>query len=117
MTDKEIPDSDSVLDIDSYAANRRVFRRRSVLWPAKITVGNHEFSCQVWNLSLGGARVRVDVPLRIGAEVTLSVMSRSAIPAVIAWTEEEALGLDFHADTDEIKTLFEDRLHILGIDD
>jgi hypothetical protein len=117
MTDKEVTDTDSVLDVEDNASNRRVFRRRSVLWPAKINVGNHEFSCQVWNLSLGGARVRVDVPLRVGAEVTLSVMSRSAIPAVIAWTEEEALGLDFHADVEEVRALFEDRLHILGIDD
>jgi hypothetical protein len=117
MVDKDGSDVESVLNDDDDSLNRRTFRRRSVLWPAKIIVGNYEFSCQVWNLSLGGARVRVDIPLRVGVDVSLSVMSRTAIPAIVAWTEEEALGLEFCTEADEIRTLFEDRLHILGIDD
>ncbi|UTW55524.1 PilZ domain-containing protein [Kordiimonas sp. SCSIO 12610] len=112
MTTQDMPD----IEADNDAANRRGFKRRSVLWPATISVASYDFSCQVWNLSLGGARVRVDIPLRVGAEVSLSVMSRASIPAVIAWTEDEALGLAFQADSDEIRSLFEDRLHILGID-
>lgn len=95
----------------------RDFRRRSVLWPAKIVVGTHEFSCQIWNLSLGGARVRMDLPIQEGTSVTLSISDRGELAAKIAWARDGSLGLDFTVKADVIKTMFEDRLHILGLDD
>ena len=94
----------------------RDFRRRSVLWPAKIIIGKHELSCQVWNLSLGGARVRIDLPIQEGTDVTLSVTGRGELAATVAWTREGSLGLDFRVGPDVIKRMFADRLHILGLD-
>jgi len=95
----------------------RYFRRRSVLWPAKIIVGTHELSCQIWNLSLGGARVRMDLPIQEGTDVTLSISDRGELAAKVAWARGGSLGLDFTVSADVIKTMFEDRLHILGLDE
>ena len=98
------------------AGEHRDFRRRSVLWPAKILVGTHELSCQIWNLSLGGARVRIDLPIQEGAQVKLSIADRGELPATIAWSSDGSLGLDFLVGADVIKRMFKDRLHILGLD-
>ena len=96
--------------------NRR-HRRRSVLWPAKLTVGKHTVSCQIWNLSLGGARVRVDLPLKEGSEIILTVSDRGDIPANVAWTQGESLGVRFDVSEEVIRKMFADRLHVLGLDD
>lgn len=95
----------------------RKFKRRSVLWPARMRVGKHEFSCQIWNLSLGGARVRVDVPIQDGVEIILSLKDRGEIPATVAWAKGELLGVAFDVGPDVIKRMFEDRLHVLGLGD
>jgi|GEM_PF-534064 len=98
-------------------ADSRRFKRRSVLWPAKIRVGKHELSCQIWNLSLGGARVRVDLPLQDGVEIELILTGRGEIPATVAWAKGELLGVAFNVGPEVIKRMFEDRLHVLGLGD
>jgi len=95
----------------------RDFRRRSVLWPGKLVIGKHELTCQVWNLSLGGARVRIDLPIQEGTDLKLNVASRGEIDAVVAWTEDGSLGLDFVSGPDLVRRMFEDRLHVLGLDE
>ncbi len=97
--------------------DNRTHRRRSVLWPAKLVVGKHRVACQIWNLSLGGARVRVDLPLKEGTKITLAVAERGDIPARVAWTRGESLGVTFEVSEDHIRTMFRDRLHILGLDE
>ncbi|MCJ9429925.1 PilZ domain-containing protein [Kordiimonas marina] len=95
----------------------RTHRRRSVLWPAVLTVGRHEFNCQIWNMSLGGARIRVDLPLEHGSSVTLSIAGRDAVPAEVVWHRGDALGVAFRVPPHTIKRMFADRLHVLGLDD
>lgn len=98
--------------------NKRSYNRRSVLWPALMHVNNHEFTCQIWNLSLGGARVRVNLPFKEGTEVILSLPNRSDtdIKARVAWQEGESLGLIFLTPDSDIKRIFKDRLHVLGLE-
>ncbi|MBL4639216.1 MAG: PilZ domain-containing protein [Kordiimonadaceae bacterium] len=97
-------------------SNSRLFQRRSVLWPAKLLVGRHTISCQIWNLSLGGARVRVDLPIRDGTDVILAIQGRGELSATVVWVDDEAMGLDFNVPSSTIKKMFEDRLHVLGLD-
>ena len=97
--------------------DHRRHRRRSVLWPAKLTVGKHTVSCQIWNLSLGGARVRVDLPLKEGSEIILSVADRGDIPCVVAWARDASLGIAFKVPEDHIRKMFADRLHVLGLEE
>jgi len=95
----------------------RDFRRRSVLWPGKLVVGRHELTCQVWNLSLGGSRVRIDLPIQEGTELKLNVSGRGDIDAVVVWSHDGSLGLDFLIGPEVIRRMFEDRLHVLGLDE
>lgn len=98
---------------------KRRHQRRSVLWPAMLKINSYEFHCQIWNLSLGGARVRVDLPLKEGTEITLSLPNRdnTDIKARIAWQEGEAIGLIFLVPDSTIKRIFKDRLHVLGLEE
>jgi hypothetical protein len=104
-------------DASNDTLENRGFRRRSVLWPAKIIVNNHELACQVWNLSLGGARVRIDLPIQEGTSVKLAVKDRGELPAVVVWSREGSLGLDFKVADTVVRRMFKDRLHILGLDE
>lgn len=99
------------------SADARIHRRRSVLWPARLIVGSHEFRCQLWNMSVGGARIKIDVPLKAGTHVLLKVMGRADLPATIRWCEGEAVGLSFRISADEVRLLFMDRAQMLGLDD
>lgn len=98
------------------SADARAYRRRSVLWPAKLEVGRHDFDCQIWNMSLGGARVRLDMPIKDGAKVMLSIAGRGDIPAKVRWSDDRAAGLEFLIPPEEVRIMFMDRLQTLGLD-
>lgn len=97
-------------------ADARAYRRRSVLWPAKLKVGRHDFNCQIWNMSLGGARVRLDMPIKEGVDVVLSIVGRGDIPAAVCWSEDSAAGLEFKVSVEEVRVMFMDRLQTLGLE-
>ena len=111
MTDKTTS-TDTVAQLLS---DQRLHRRRSVLWMATLVMGRHEFPCQIWNMSLGGARIRIDVPLQSGTEVYLSIPTRGDIPATVVWVEDQTMGLKFRQSPDGVEQLFADRLDVLGL--
>lgn len=98
------------------SADARGHRRRSVLWPAKLQVGRHNFECQIWNMSLGGARVRLDLPIKEGADVKLTIAGRGEIPATVRWFKKDMAGLSFAVSSEEVRLLFLDSLHSLGLE-
>ncbi|WP_262693495.1 PilZ domain-containing protein [Kordiimonas aquimaris] len=98
------------------SADARAYRRRSVLWPATLKVGQHTFVCQIWNMSLGGARIKMDLPLRDGASVMLVIAGRGDIPACVSWCEDGEAGLEFVIPADEVRILFLDRAQSLGFE-
>lgn len=98
------------------SADARAYRRRSVLWPATLKVGRHDFNCQIWNMSLGGARVRIDMPIKEGSNVMLTIAGRGDIPANVRWSDSSAAGLEFKISPEEVRILFLDRLQTLGLD-
>jgi len=61
--------------------------------------------------------VRMDLPIQEGTNVTLSIADRGELSAKVAWAAGGSLGLDFTVSADVIKNMFEDRLHILGLDE
>ena len=97
--------------------HQRQFRRRSVLWPAKLRVGNHEFTAQVWNVSLGGAKLRVDLPIKEGTATAILIPAKGIeIPAEVVWQSGELLGVFFSFDAERVKDIFENSATVLGLD-
>ncbi len=98
------------------SADARSYRRRSVLWPAKLKVGQHDFKCQIWNMSLGGARIRLGLPIKKGADVTLMIAGRGEIGATVRWCRNDTTGLSFNIPAEEVRLLFLDRLQSMGME-
>ena len=94
---------------------RRDYVRRTILWPAKLQVNDHTFDCQVWNVSLRGASVRIGLPLADGADVTLKIDRFGAFPGVIAWHERGNIGIDFIQGPATIEEAFGDYAIKLGL--
>ena len=62
---------------------RRNYKRRHVLWQAKLQCGNHEFDCWVYNMSLSGAEIRFDLPISPDYGVVLVIIYSTN--GVIPW--------------------------------
>ncbi len=102
------------------SVEQRIYNRRPVIWPgqlrlASLKMGRHEFSCQIWNLSLNGARLRIDVPLQAGTEVYLSVGDKAEIPSTVVWAEDNKMGVKFRMGSKEVLTLLGDQAEPLGL--
>ena len=51
----------------------RSFKRRTVVWPAVLIVNEFEFKCMLYDISLGGVRLKLDLPLATGAKVNIKI--------------------------------------------
>lgn len=102
---------------ESNGEDSRYYQRRSVLWPAKLRLNSHEITCQVWNLSLGGARVRIDLPIQTGTDLTLYISGRGEFPATVSWNKDNAMGISFRCSAAKIQEAFADKAHVLGLDE
>ncbi len=99
---------------------KRRLSRRSILWNghlrlASLKMGQHDFRCQIWNLSLGGARLRIDVPLQSGTEVYLSIEGKIDIPSTVVWTEGNKMGVKFRMNCEGVYALLGDQAQALGL--
>ena len=95
---------------------RRDLKRRAVLWPAIVHIGSHEFKCQIRNFSMGGLKLKLDLPFRQGTMIKVEIPMRDIIlSAEIAWQEGDYMGLRFHEDDDLIRGIFGERAVGMGI--
>lgn len=85
------------------AKERRRHPRRSVIWMGSLKVGEWSFPCRVLELSLCGARIRLSLPLKRGAEVVLSVPRCGDLPAEVSWHKEDKMGLTFSLSADQVR--------------
>ncbi|WP_321397715.1 PilZ domain-containing protein [Emcibacter sp.] len=86
--------------------NRRDRRRQPVLWKSVLTVGEYSFDCIMYNFSLSGARVKLDLPLQKGAETLLDIKSEWQINAKVVWQKDGFIGLSFSQDDTETRVIF-----------
>lgn len=93
-------------------ACQRSFRRRTVIWPATLFVGKHEFKCMLFDVSLGGVRLKLDLPLARGAQVKIKIKSFSKIISTVAWEIDGFLGLEFNGSPEETMAILGDAVPI-----
>jgi hypothetical protein len=82
----------------------RDHNRRTVILPAKVKVGNFEFKCTVFDLSLGGIRLKFDLPIEIGTQVLVKLKNKIVRIARVIWSADGFLGLSFTDDPEKVKT-------------
>jgi len=120
MSDKSTVDDLSATEDEnasSESGHGRRYRRRSILWPAKIRVGRHEFQAQLWNVSLGGAKVRLDIPLKEGTEAAVLIPAKGIeLAAQVVWHTGDVMGVLFLQSPEKVKEIFEDSAITLGLE-
>jgi len=66
------------------------------LWTAIIHIGDHEFDCQVKDLSQGVLKLKLNLPFKIGTFVRLEVPACNLnLEAAVSWQDGRVLGLSF----------------------
>ncbi len=74
---------------------KRRHRRSSVIWPAVVATPEGDRKCTVLNLSVGGARIKIDQMPRADVTVQLRIVGVGRFPSRIAWQKDEFAGLEF----------------------
>lgn len=92
----------------------RAHNRRPILWSGTLTYNDHAMDCQLWNLSPGGARVRAGVSLPNGSKIALFIPKIGDLEAVVAWQEDNELGVKFTTPEDEIIAMMGETAAALG---
>lgn len=83
----------------------RSHKRRTVVWPAVLIVNEYEFKCTLYDISLGGVRLKFDLPLATGAKVKIQIKDFEYTDALVSWHAEGFVGLRFTEDTECIRSL------------
>ena len=78
----------------------REFERHSFALTAELMLGDRKVPCEVCNLSLGGAMVRVAKPLPQGRSLTLSIEPYGKISGTAVWNRDDVSGIKFTGPSD-----------------
>ncbi len=76
-------------------SDKRRHPRSAVIWPAVVSTPEGERKCTVLNLSVGGARIKVDDLSRADVAVQLRIVGVGRFPSRIAWQRNDSVGLEF----------------------
>lgn len=81
---------------DHGPSGQRRHTRRSSLWSAQLeTTSGRRLDCILFDVSLGGAKVRLDEPVAVGEVMTLVSNRLGSRAARITWTAPRYAGLKF----------------------
>lgn len=81
---------------------RRQALRKHVLWSAQVEVEERLISCAVLDVSLGGARVRLDDGALPQGPLAIAVSRFGTFQAEVVWTQERVAGLRFLEPVDRV---------------
>lgn len=96
-------------------SERRTLSRRRLLWLGRLKYGDFSFDCRVFDLSLGGAKVELDLPLKRGTLVTLQIPDVGIMVANIAWARDGQMALAFSEGTAAIRKKLAAKAAKLGL--
>lgn len=85
---------------------KRQSNRQNVLLKSKIDVGNYYFDAVTYDLSLRGAKIKLNLPLERGSDFLISFKDSKGIPSTVSWVKNGFLGLEFKYSPDRVKNIF-----------
>ena len=74
---------------------RRSYERKNVQWSARRVLPEGALPCSVYDLSLGGARVRLVAQLQKGQKVRLDIEKLASLSAEVVWLGIGMIGIRF----------------------
>ena len=109
--------NDEIHDDLFYPDHGRVLARKSVLWPAFIHINDHKIPCQIRNLSIGGMRIKLDLPFNDGVKAIIEIPRYGfKLDAKVAWQSDGFFGMQFLDPHDIIREQFSEGAAIVGVD-
>ena len=78
--------------------DRQRHPRTAVLCPAKLASAGEAWDCEILDISAGGAKIRLPMPLDPVAQLSLTIDSHGTIPARLMWQNGQYLGVSFLCD-------------------
>ncbi|MGH7014066.1 MAG: PilZ domain-containing protein [Stellaceae bacterium] len=78
--------------------DRRAYERRNVFWKARMVLPEGAINCVVYDLSMGGARVRLVAQLQKQQRVRLDIEKLSPLNAEVVWLGIGMIGIRFTDD-------------------
>lgn len=92
-----------------HTESRREHLRKKVFLKAELRCGNNAASCDILNMSAGGAKVVTSLKVTTGSSVTLNLDPFGELPGEIVWQNGEEMGINFQKDPEQIAEI------VLGI--
>jgi len=81
----------------------RKHNRRTVIQPVTLGVGSFDFNCTAYDISLGGIRLKVDIPIESGASVYIQLRNKLKQTAKVIWSADGFLGLSFLENPERVR--------------
>lgn len=103
------------LRVKKSESERRNLGRRRLLWPGRMKYGGYSFDCRIFDLSLGGAKVELDLPLKRGTLVTLQIPDVGLMVAKVAWSRDGKMALAFLEGTAAVRRKLAAKAAKLGL--
>lgn len=87
--------TDKVENIKDGLKCMRATKRRTVVWPATLYVGEFEFRSTLYDISLGGLRLKLPLPLARGTETSVKIKNQITMNSRVVWYAGGFIGLKF----------------------
>ena len=79
-------------------------QRRPISWHVLLWIGANHHSCLITDLSLGGARIQLDVSLEPGTEVKIEIPDLCNFEGKVAWYKDANLGIQFTTRPERVRS-------------
>jgi hypothetical protein len=98
--------SEVAIETGGAGVQRRQHRRKRVMWAAKLEFDARTFDCIAFDVSLGGAKLRVKtaVPLKLAGRLNLDRFG--SLRAFVVWQRGDAVGLRFREPPEKVRLVF-----------
>ncbi len=84
----------------------RKSNRQNVLIKSKIDVGSYYFDAIAYDLSLHGAKIKLNLPLERGSDFVITFKDLRQIPSKVTWAKNGFMGLEFSYSPEKVKQIF-----------
>lgn len=90
--------------------DRQRHPRHATLVSGKLVSGDAEVDCEVLNVSVGGAKIRIAEPIDTNSHVCVKIRQVGEINGRVAWRNGTTLGVEFQDEVTELARIVEDIL-------
>lgn len=87
----------TISNVKRILKSMRKHNRRAVVLPAELSIDGKKIHCTAYDVSLGGVRLKVDMPVNVNSQVIVKIKDKLSEAAKVVWSAEGFVGLNFAA--------------------